>query len=234
MSTPPDAQPDVQPTSQAAAQPAAHPASPTGPPRPDLLRAPAEFRTPRLSLQSPRPDHAEAFADGVAATMPALAYVAWGLKPRSIEWARRFCEDDATSVAAGEDLAFHVFALHDGAWVGRIDFHSIDFSAARGEVGYVGDLRHAGRGLMREAVLAVIDLAFALGFERVEAMSDARNTRALHFARTLGLQHEGVMRHHERDGHGQFCDMVLFAAINPHPADGFAASRLLAPGRANA
>ncbi len=181
----------------------------------DLKPAPGTLHTPRLRLETPRAEHAAAFAEGVAATMPALAYVAWGLRPRDVEWARQFCADDARSVAAGEDLVFHVFEIADGGWVGRIDVHTIDFKAARGEIGYVGDVRRAGRGLMREAALAVIELCFALGFERIEAMSDARNTRALHFAETLGMQREGLMRHHERDPQGALCDMVLYATLRP-------------------
>jgi RimJ/RimL family protein N-acetyltransferase len=184
--------------------------------RDDLKAAPRLLLTPRLRLETPRSEHAAAFADGVAATMPALTYVEWGLRPRDVKWARGFCERDAISVAAGDDLAFHAFEMEGGAWVGRIDVHTIDFDAARGEIGYVGDLRHAGRGLMREAVLAVIDLCFAIGFERIEAMSDARNTRALHFAAALGLHHEGLLRRHERDPQGEFCDMALYATLNPH------------------
>ena len=187
-----------------------HPSTPL-----DLSAAPSTLHTPRLRLETPRAEHAAAFAAGVAATVPALAYVAWGLHPRDIGWARQFCEDDARSVAAGEDLVFHVFERADGGWVGRIDVHTIAFTAARGEIGYVGDLRRAGRGLMREAALAVIGLCFELGFARIEAMSDARNARALHFAETLGLQREGLLRHHERDPHGEFCDMVLYAVLNP-------------------
>ena len=182
---------------------------------PDLKAVPAELLTPRLRLETPRAEHATAFADGVAATMPALTYVVWGLRPRDVEWARQFCEADARSVAAGVDLVFHVFEVADGGWVGRIDVHTIDFTAARGEIGYVGDSGRAERGLMREAVLAVIDACFAAGFERIEAMSDARNARALHFAETLGMQREGVMRHHERDPHGALCDMVLYAVLRP-------------------
>ena len=180
----------------------------------DLRAAPRTLATPRVRLESPNADaHAAAFADGVAASMAALGYVAWGLVARDLAWAQRFCEDDARSVAAGEDLVFHVLEIADGGWVGRIDLHSIDFVAARGEIGYVGDVRRAGRGLMREAARAVIALAFELGFERVEAMSDARNARALHFAETLGLRREGVLRRHERDLQGEPCDMVLYAAL---------------------
>jgi RimJ/RimL family protein N-acetyltransferase len=182
----------------------------------DLTRAPALLQTPRLRLEAPCPAHAAAFAEGVAASRAALGFVAWGLQPRDEAWALRFCEDDARSRAAGLDLAFHVFSLDGGAWVGRVDVHSIDFAAARGEIGYVGDVRQAGRGLMREAVRAVIGLCFDLGFERIEAMSDARNARALHFADSLGLlQREGVLRRHERDLQGLPCDMVLWAALNP-------------------
>jgi len=183
----------------------------------DLKPAPQLLLTTRLRLETPRADHAEAFAAGVQASMHELAYVVWGLKPRSVDWARRFCEDDARSVAAGEDLVFHVFARVDDAWVGRIDVHTIAFDHARGEIGYVGDARHAGRGLMREAALAVIQLCFDLGFQRIEAMSDVRNTRALRFAESLGMQCEGTMRRHERDPQGRMCDQALYAVVNNGP-----------------
>jgi RimJ/RimL family protein N-acetyltransferase len=183
----------------------------------DLKPAPQLLLTPRLRLETPRADHAEAFAAGVQASMHELAYVVWGLKPRDIVWARRFCEDDARSVAAGQDLVFHVFERVDDAWVGRIDVHTIAFDHARGEMGYVGHARHAGRGLMREAALAVIQLCFDLGFQRIEAMSDVRNTRALRFAEALGMQCEGTMRRHERDPLGRMCDQALYAIVNQGP-----------------
>ena len=126
----------------------------------DLKPAPKLLLTERLRLETPRADHAEAFAAGVQASMHDLAYVVWGIKPRDVEWARRFCEDDARTVAAGEDLVFHAFAQADGGWVGRIDVHTIAFEHARGEIGYVGDSRRAGQGLMREAALAVIYLVY--------------------------------------------------------------------------
>jgi RimJ/RimL family protein N-acetyltransferase len=184
--------------------------------RVDLKAAPATLLTPRLRLESPRADHATAFAEGVIASMADLRFVSWGTRPRDVEWARRFCEDDATSIAAGLDLAFHIFEVESGAWIGRIDVHSIDFSCSRAEMGYVGDSRHAGRGLMREAAVAIIELCFKLGIERIEAISDARNQRAVHFAQTIGMQREGVLRRHERDPQGQLCDMVISAVLNPN------------------
>lgn len=179
----------------------------------DLATAPRMLCTDRVWLEVPRPVHAAAFAAGVAASMPALAFVEWGRHPRNLDWARRFCEDDARSVAAGIDLVFHVFDIADGGWVGRIDVHTVSHVNARGEIGYVGDVRRSGEGLMREAARAVIDLCFRIGFERIEAMSDTRNERALRFALSLGMVREGVLRHHERDCQGLMCDMVLFSVL---------------------
>lgn len=41
-----------------------------------------------------------------------------------------------------------------------------------------------------------------------------RNTRALAFAESLGLQREGLMRKVERDARGQLCDQYLLARLS--------------------
>jgi RimJ/RimL family protein N-acetyltransferase len=179
----------------------------------DLSAAPRRLEAPRVALEVPRPDHAAAFSAGVLASMPALLYVDW--RARTPDWAERFCADDARCFDEGRDLAWHVFARDDGGWVGRIDVHTISRADHRGEIGYVGHAARSGQGLMREAALAVLQACWALGFQRIEAMSDARNARALRFAQGLGLQHEGVLRRHERDPQGRWCDVVILAALNP-------------------
>jgi RimJ/RimL family protein N-acetyltransferase len=70
---------------------------------------------------------------------------------------------------------------------------------------------------MREAVQAVLGLGFALGLQRIQALSDVRNERALRFAEAVGLRREGVLRHYERDDQGQLGEQVLFAML---PGDG--------------
>jgi len=185
-------------------------------PRLDLAPAPKLLLTERTRLETPRAEHAEAFSAGVLASAAALGYVDWGPR-RDVDWARRFCEGDARGVAAGEDLVFHVFARADDAWIGRIDVHTIAFDRARGEIGYVGHVQHAGRGLMREATLAVIELCFGLGFQRLEALSDTRNLRALRFAEAIGMQREGTLRRHERDAGGRLYDEAIFAILNEGP-----------------
>ncbi len=186
--------------------------------RQTLIDAPRELFSERLVLQAPRVDHATAFVESLNRSLPGLAFIGWGQKLRDLEWAQRFCTDGAAMVSDGECLIFNAFTRDEGVYVGRIDLHTFDFEAPRCEVGYVGDLLSAGRGLMREAVVTVISQGFDIGLMRIHALSDARNQRALHFAGALGMQPEGLLRAFERDAQGRLCDMMMFAAYHPRAA----------------
>lgn len=182
--------------------------------RQDLINAPRERLTARLRLEAPRRDHAAAVHDSVNTSLSTLGFIAWAQAPWDLARAERFCQGGLSLVDDGECLIFNAFRRDNGAFVGRIDLHSFDFETPRAEIGYVGDVRQAGQGLMREAVLAVIQLAFELGFVRVQALSEAQNHRALHFAEhALGLKREAVLHHYERDARGQLGDQVMFAAF---------------------
>jgi len=179
----------------------------------DLRQAPRQLSTPRLHLEAPSLAHAPAVLDSIHTSLPQLGYISFAQTPWDLARAERFCQGGLALVNAGECLVFNVFRQDDGAYVGRIDLHSFDFEAPRAEVGYVGDVRHAGQGLMREAVRAVLQLGFDLGLQRIQALSEAGNHRALHFARSLGMRQEGVLRHYERDAQGRLGEQVLFAML---------------------
>ena len=181
----------------------------------DVVAAPRQLRTARLRLESPRAEHAAPFLGSLLRSLPTLRYIGWGQTQRDLVWSQRFCADGAAMVERGECVIFNAFRLDDERYVGRIDLHSFDLDVPRCEVGYVGEITLRGQGLMREAVQAVIDLAFNLGFARVQALSDARNERALAFALALGMQREGVLHAFERDPQGGLADMVMFAALAP-------------------
>nr|WP_316643872.1 GNAT family N-acetyltransferase [uncultured Roseateles sp.] len=180
----------------------------------DLIRAPRRLETSRLVLESPCIAHAEAFNESLKASASSLGFIGWGRHAGDLDWARDFCARGAAFVAKGEDLIFHVFLREGGAHVGRIDLHSYDFDAPRCEIGYVGDLRFRGQGLMREAVQAVLDLGFALGLVRIHAHCDALNTRSISFIKSLGFVQEGVMRFYARNPQGELNDEVVLAFYN--------------------
>ena len=177
----------------------------------DLLCARHELLTPRLRLESPRLEHAPAILESVNFSLPGLKFVAWAQQAVDRVWADAFSQRGAHFVAKGDALIFYAFDRSDGAFVGIVDLHSFDFSVPAAQIGYVGDARRTGRGLMREATLAVIDLGFALGLQRIEAWCDVRNARSIRFAECLGMQSEGMRRSAERDPQGDLCDQLVLS-----------------------
>jgi RimJ/RimL family protein N-acetyltransferase len=182
----------------------------------DLRRAPAELLTPRLRLVRPALEHAAAVMDSVNASLDTLSFVSWGRQAFDLARAERFCTNNIGFVERGEALIYFVFERGGpgaGAFVGNLDLHHFDFTVPRCQIGYVGDARQAGRGLMHEAASALLGLGFELGLERIEAWCDSRNDRSIAFAASLGLVSEGVLRGVERDLQGQLCDQHLLAAL---------------------
>lgn len=183
----------------------------------NLRDAPATLHTERLDIVTSDPAFAPAFADAMRASYDTLGFVAWWREATDEQVAARTL---ARSVElADEDVVRHAFERSTGAYVARLDLHSWDVEAPRCELGYMADVRVSGRGLTREAALAMLDLAWTLGAQRVQAMCDPRNVRSVRFAEGIGMQREGVLRRYERDSAGELCDQVVLAALRPADRD---------------
>jgi RimJ/RimL family protein N-acetyltransferase len=212
-----------------------------------LRRAPTSFTTERLHLEQIRVDHAPMLREAVVTSLPELAFIDWAQGEWDLERARRFCRKSATGMAQGGYLSYLAFERLPGAlksglsghlsgglsgglasgligarllrgrYVGLLDLHSFDWHVPRCQIGYVGDSAQRGRGLMREAALALMQAAHGWGLHRIEAWCDARNLRSQHFADSLGLSYEGRLRHSELDVSGQPCDQMVYARLDGDP-----------------
>ncbi len=190
-----------------------------------LQAAPRLVRTARTVLKVPHPDQVPVRQAWALANHAQLEFVAWWRKSADIDAATRSAASELASVERGDELIFNVFEVHAdtdvlahyacGPFLGRIDLHSWDFGVPRCELGYMADVRTTTPGLFQEAVGAALALAFAMGTQRIEAITDTRNLRSIRFAQRLGLTVEGIMRNHERDHNGQLCDQTLLALTAP-------------------
>lgn len=122
-------------------------------------------------------------------------------------------QSEIESMGRGMEITYNVFERETGAHVGRIDLHSWDFDAPRCEIGYMADARTCGRGLLREAASACVELAFSIGAVRVQATTDQRNVRSIRFAKALGMREEGVLKNYSRDGNDELFDEVVLAVV---------------------
>ena len=121
---------------------------------------------------------------------------------------RRHAEEFVASHLLKDWRAEPTWALeHEGRVVGGVGLGA-ELRHARAELGYALARWLWGRGLMTEAVTAVIDTAFRrLPIRKISATANAENVRSTRLMEKVGMQREALLRQH-RIQHGQTYDEV--------------------------
>ncbi|WP_275107305.1 GNAT family N-acetyltransferase [Sulfobacillus harzensis] len=133
--------------------------------------------------------------------------------------------DDVQSPSRTEAFirgALEQFAANEGfqsgiwwkdAMVGCVGINTIDWSNRAGVVGYwLGDT-FQGRGIMTQAVKAVIDIGFQhYGLNKMEVRVATGNTKSSAIPRRLGFHEDGIIRHDEWL-YDHFVDSYVFSML---------------------
>jgi RimJ/RimL family protein N-acetyltransferase len=120
-----------------------------------------------------------------------LPYATWTSMADAEAWYRRMTDIQAS----GSALQFVVASRSTGTAIGTCLLFRFEQASARAELGYVLGRAHWGRGLMQEALGALIDCAFgAIGLRRLEAEVDPRNPASARLLGRLGFTKEGLLR----------------------------------------
>ncbi len=78
--------------------------------------------------------------------------------------------------------------------IGTATLHDIVWTSRRAELGYMLLPEYQGKGLMHEALVAIVGYGFGeLGLNRLEADIDPRNVASRRSLERLGFQREGYM-----------------------------------------
>jgi ribosomal-protein-serine acetyltransferase len=108
---------------------------------------------------------------------------------------------------------FAAAVVVDGAIAGTAGFHHVDWANRATSIGYWLAADHQGRGIITEAVRALVDHAFgAWGLHRIEIAAAVANARSRAVPERLGFREEGVRRDAERHG-DRFVDLVVYAML---------------------
>ena len=97
--------------------------------------------------------------------------------------------------------------------IGTIGLYGIDPENMRTLIGFDLVKEYWGKGLMSEAVLAVVDYGFReIGLNRIEATADGKNLRSLKLLERCGFRREGILRekHYYKEA---FHDEVVFSLL---------------------
>jgi ribosomal-protein-alanine N-acetyltransferase len=120
--------------------------------------------------------------------------------------------------ALGSDYRYW-FSLSEAAAdvIGQVHISQLSRGAFQSAVlGYSLDAMHQGRGLMNEALGALIDEMFGpdVHLHRIQAAVRPQNTRSRKVLQRLGFELEGLSRRYLHI-HGAWRDHEVFALINP-------------------
>lgn len=132
-------------------------------------------------------------------------------------WRRRLSRN-REDMAHGVATAFLIFHRDDGDLLGGISIGNIRHGVAESaNIGYWMGEKHAGKGIMVEAVKLVCAHAFsALALHRVEAACIPDNNRSIRVLEKAGFQREGLLRSYLRIN-GEWRDHYLYGLIAGEP-----------------
>lgn len=132
-------------------------------------------------------------------------------------WSRSTLEEEGDAIVLGVETP------ETGTIVGDVMLAWAKGTNQWGEIGYVFNPKHSGRGFATEAIGALLRLAFEdLGLHRVVARVDARNEPSLRLAERLRMRREAHLIeswwHHD-----EWADEIHFAILKSewetaHPA----------------
>lgn len=98
--------------------------------------------------------------------------------------------------------------------IGSAGLYDWDREVGSAEAGYDLLPSHWGKGIMTEAMTAVLDHGFdVMGLNRVQVLAMPRNDRSLRLAERLGFVREGVLRDHGHDETGALVDDVVLSLL---------------------
>lgn len=98
--------------------------------------------------------------------------------------------------------------------IGAIGVAKLDSSLESAQVGYCLSRAFWNRGIMSEALGAVIGFLFnEVGVNRIEAYHHVKNIVSGRVMEKSGMLKEGIRRDGERDSEGVFCDTVCYAIL---------------------
>jgi len=113
------------------------------------------------------------------------------------------------------DANYGLFLRADNSFVGICTLMSIDWSNESGEIGYWLNPKFARQGFMSEAVQAIAQEFFNMGFKRIILKADIENIPSCKTAEKCGFTREGIMKSYEFNKPlNRRQDMALYAKIN--------------------
>lgn len=171
------------------------------------------IETKRLILRRVRAEDAQAMFDNYAGDEEVTKYMTWPTHTSS-EISAMVVNDWVSSY---EKDYFYLWGItvrgEADVLIGIIGAHEPNDSIAKIEIGYCIGRKWWHRGIMTEALKAVMDYLFdEVGMNRIEACHDPRNPNSGKVMMNCGMKYEGMLRQAGWNNQG-ICDRCIYSLV---------------------
>ncbi|WP_199810393.1 MULTISPECIES: GNAT family N-acetyltransferase [unclassified Streptomyces] len=180
----------------------------------ERAKASGQLLGERVRLEPLEPRHHDALCEAVRDG--SLWELAVTIVPHPDD-VRGFIEDAVAARAEGTQIPYATVDAATGRVVGSSRLMMINTAQRRLEIGWTFLARSWQRtGVNTEAKLLMLTHAFeTMGMNRVELLTDVRNTKSRAAIAGLGATHEGVLRHHMVMRDGWIRDTAVYSITRP-------------------
>jgi RimJ/RimL family protein N-acetyltransferase len=179
-----------------------------------VLRPAYPIETARLSLRPFSPDD---LADVLAyqSRPEVVRYLYWEARDRG--QVEEYLDGKLGMTALeqeGDGLVLAIVWREVGKVVGQVSLEWLSEEHRQGEIGFIVNPDHQGRGLATEAAEVVLRLGFdGLGLHRIMGRCDARNVASIGLMARLGMRQEAHFVHNELFK-GEWGDELIYAMLD--------------------
>ena len=98
-------------------------------------------------------------------------------------------------------------------YIGDVGYYDYEKRHNRAEIGYILGKDYWGKGIMSEALEAMLNYGFnVMGLNRVQALIDPRNTASLSLVEKYGFQYEGTFREYEFE-YDEYINLGMYSLL---------------------
>jgi len=121
-------------------------------------------------------------------------------------------------VLKNEGINWAITMKNDAKMIGIIGYFRTEKEHFRSEVGYILNPNHEGKGIMQEALAAVLNYGFSvMKLHTIEARVDPRNTPSIKLLKKKEFYLAGHLKEYEFFNN-EFIDTLIFLLLNPNAA----------------
>ena len=170
------------------------------------------LETGRLILRRFTVGDAEDMYRNWASDLVVTRYLTWPCHT-SVQASASILETWAAQYDDGGYFNWAIELRETGSVIGSISAVRQDETVNAAEIGYCLGRAYWGRGIMPEALCAVLDFLFdEAGFNRIPACHDVGNPKSGRVMEKSGMKYEGTLRQAGKNNQG-ICDIACYAVL---------------------